>query len=184
MKYFILAVTTGLIISNPVFAQNDDGSNERQEDQERRERKADRENRKPNRKLWGILRNISDEERERLRKLHKTNPEAFKAEIAKIVKRIKAERQEKQKQNQQIKQLVKQYKNSKDDKTRQEAMDKLRVIIQKIFVTKMRENKKRLESLEKHVKKVRASYEFRQKNADKIIQARLDTLTQDTNFNW
>ena len=180
MKYLTVAVFTGFLILNPVFAQNDDAS----KDQEKQGKKTDRINRKANQKPWGILRNISAEERERLRKLHATNPEKFRKEITKIVSRAKAERQEKQKQNQQIKQLVSQYKNAKDDKTRQEVMEQLRKIISKIFVAKMRENKKRLESLEKHVQKIRKDYEFRQKNADKIIQARLDTLTQDTNFDW
>jgi len=184
MKYLTLAVFIGFLILNPAFAKNDNTDSKAQGKQEKLERKTDRPNRKANQKPWGILRNISAEERERLRKLHTADPEKFRKEIAKIVSRVKAERQEKQKQNQQIKQLVSQYKNAKDDKAKQEAIKQLKKIISKIFVTKMRENKKRLESLEKHVRKIRASYEFRQKNADKIIQARLDTLTQDTNFDW
>ena len=71
-----------------------------------------------------------------------------------------------------------------DTETKKEAMEQLRKVIQKIFLEKMQKNKKRLESLEKHVKKVRQDYEFRQKNTDKIIQRRLDTLTNDTKFDW
>ena len=184
MKYLTVAVFMGLLIVNPVFSKGEDTGGKDNNKQEQLTKRTDRRNRKTNQKPWGILKNISDEERERLRKLHATNPEEFRKEIAKIVKRVKAERQEKQKQNQQIKQLVRQYKNAKDEKTKKEAMEQLRKIIRKIFVAKMQENKKRLESLEKHVKKVRAMYEFRQKNADKIIQSRLNTLTQDTDFEW
>ncbi len=184
MKYLMLAVLTGLFIINPLFAENDD---ERNEKQEKQERKIGRKNRKINKKPsdeWEILKSISRNERERLRKLHATDPDAFQKEIAKIVERVKGTRQEKQKQNQKIRSLVSQYKNAKDDKTKKEAMEQLRKVIQKIFLSKMQENKKRLESLEKHVKKFREAYEFRQKNADKIIQSRLDTLTRDTTFNW
>jgi uncharacterized protein YjgD (DUF1641 family) len=181
MKYLILAVFAGLFIVNPVFAENNAVRDEKQGS------KTDRKNRKIDQKTsdkWQILKSISTNERERLRKLHATDPEAFKKEIAKIVERVKAARQEKQNQNQKIRNLVSLYKNAKDDKTKKEAMEQLRKVIQKIFLSKMQENKKRLESLEKRVQKVREAYEFRQKNADKIIQSRLDTLTLDTNFNW
>lgn len=189
MKYIIIAVFTGFLIINPAFTQNDSVNSE---DQTKQARKADRKKRRINQNPWELLKYISADERERLRKLHATNPKAFPEEVTKVLQRAKEERLEKEKlkqkerqrQNQQIKQLVNQYKNAKDDKAQKEAMDKLRTIIRKIFITKMQENKERLESLEKQVKKVRASYEFRQKNADKIIQARLDTLTQDTNFEW
>ena len=177
MKYLMMAVLTGLIIINPVFSEKDNVRNEKQKKQNHKNRRASK---KPS-NIWGIMKSIPGEERERLRKLHATDPDAFQKEIAKIVERVKATRQEKQKQ---IRSLVSQYKNAKDDKTKKEAMEQLRKVIQKIFLSKMQENKKRLESLEKHVKKVREAYEFRQKNADKIIQSRLDTLTRDTNFNW
>jgi restriction endonuclease S subunit len=49
---------------------------------------------------------------------------------------------------------------------------------------KMERNRKRLESLEKHVKKLRKEYDFRRKNADKIIQSRVGHLTGETNFDW
>jgi len=166
-----------LFIINPVFAGKDNVRNEKQKKPNHKDRRASK---KPS-DIWGIMKSIPGEERERLRKLHATDPDAFQKEIAKIVERVKATRQEKQKQ---IRSLVSQYKNAKDDKTKKEAMEQLRKVIQKIFLSKMQENKKRLESLEKHVKKVREAYEFRQKNADKIIQSRLDTLTRDTNFNW
>lgn len=207
MKYLLAAVLAGLFVISPAFAERD--NNERGQKRERHERDDDdrdnderverrgrdddrdndeREERRTRKKYdkrdrnqWKILQSISAEERERLRKLHATNPAAWKEEVAKIVKRIRAE---KQKLNKTIKSLVSQYKNAKDDKTKKEAMAQLRKITRDIFLEKMQKNKKRLESLEKHVKKLRQQYEFRQKNADKIIQSRLNTLTNDTKFDW
>lgn len=202
MKYLLMVVLAGLFVVSPAFAERDD--DEREEKRERREkhdrddddrdddgRNERRERKKAGKRYekrerrernpWKILQNISSEERQRLSKLHATNPEAFKKEIAKIVKRLRAE---KQKLNKKIRNLVSQYKNAKDDKTKQEAMQQLRKITRNIFLEKMQKNKKRLESLEKHVKKLRQQYDFRQKNADKIIQSRLNTLTSDTKFDW
>lgn len=199
MKYLLIATFIGLFIISPVFAERYDNNR----DDEKKERRGevhdrdddDREKKRGNRKIrqrhdkrekqeraqWKILQNISVEERKRLRQLHATNPSAFREEIAKIVKRIRAEKRE---LNKKIQSLVSQYKNSKDDKTKKEAIAQLRQITRKIFLEKMQKNKKRLESLEKHVKKLRQQYNFRQKNADKIIQSRLDTLTNDTRFDW
>ena len=140
--------------------------------------------RKSNRKspgTWRILQSISKEEAEHLRKLHATNLEAWKNEVAKITKRI---RQEKQKANKKTQDLVRQYKSAKDEASKKEALEQLRKITQKAFQEKMKKNKTRLESLEKQVKKLRQQYEFRQKNAGKIIQSRLNTLTKDKKFNW
>ena len=200
MKYLLIAAFIGLFIVSPAFAEKDDNDDDKKERGEIHNRDDERENNerekkrgsrkvrqrhdkreKQERAQWKILQNISVEERKRLRQLHATNPAAFREEIAKIVKRIRAEKKE---LNKKIQSLVSQYKNSKDDKTKKEAIAQLRQITRKIFLEKMQKNKKRLESLEKHVKKLRQQYNFRQKNADKIIQSRLDTLTNDTRFDW
>jgi len=202
MKYLLTVVLAGLFLISPAFAEKDDDErHERREREERddddrdndeieekRERRKRREREKGGKRYerrernqWKILQNISAEERERLRQLHATNPEAFKKEIAKIVKRI---RSEKQKLNKKIQSLVSQYKNAENSETKKEALEQLRKITRNIFLEKMQKNKKRLVSLEKHVKKLRQQYDFRQKNADKIIQSRLDTLTNDTKFDW
>jgi len=180
MKYLLMAVLAGFIVINPAIAEE----RPKEETREKQGGGRDRNNRKFNKKPqnpWKILQNISSEERERLSKLHATNPEAFRKEIAKIVKRIRAEKQE---LNKKIQGLVQQYKNAEDAGKKKEALEQLRKIASKIFSAKMEKNKKRLESLEKHVKKLRQQYDFRQKNADKIIQSRLDTLTSDTKFEW
>lgn len=194
MRYLLMAVLAGLFVISPAFAERD--NDERHEKRGRREKgDNDRNERKYNKRkkaLWGIMKQISAEERKRLRQLHASNPDEWRKEVAKVVKRIRQEKQESDKKNRQEKQelnkkirgLVNQYKNAKDDKTKKRAMDKLRQITRKIFLAKMQKNKKRLESLEKHVKKLRQQYNFRQKNADKIIQSRLNTLTSDTKFNW
>lgn len=183
MKYLLMAVLAGLFFINPAFAEreiNDDKRGERRErendDNERGERRE--------RNQWKILKNISAAERKKLRKLHSENPAVFRKEIAKIVKRVREQREKKEQLNQKIKKLAIQYKKAKDEETKKEAMEQLRKITKKTFMGKMQKNKKRLESLEKHVKKLRQQYEFRQKNADKIIQSRLNSLTEDKNFDW
>ena len=176
MKYLLMTVLAGFFVINPLIAENSD--TDKKEKQKRREgRKFGKRAKNP----WKMLQSISSEERKRLRQLHATNPTAFKTEVAKIVKRIK---QEKQELNKKIQSLVRQYKTAEDDKTKKETLEQLRKLTQKLFLAKMEKNKKRLESLEKHVKKLRQQYDFRQKNADKIIQSRLKTLTSDTKFDW
>ncbi|MBU8902689.1 MAG: hypothetical protein KOO69_08115 [Victivallales bacterium] len=175
MKYLLLAILAGFFVINPAVAE---------EQTKERGRRKERTERKLNRKTpgeWRILQYISKEEATHLRKLHATNIEAWKEEVAKITKRI---RQEKQKSNKKIQDLVRQYKSAKDEASKKEALEQLQTITQKAFQEKMKKNKKRLESLEKHVKKLRYQYEFRQKNADKIIQSRLKTLTKDKKFDW
>jgi hypothetical protein len=183
MKYLLTAVLAGLFLVNPAFAEEEKESGERRGRRERRERKGNTHEKreKRERSQWKILQNISAEERARLQQLHATNPEAFRKEIATIVTRIKQGKQELDKK---VKSLVAKYKTSKDAETKKEAMEQLRKITQKAFLEKMQKNKKRLESLEKHVKKLRQQYEFRQKNADKIIKSRLNSLTNDSKFDW
>ena len=178
MKYLLMAVLAGLFLISPAFAEEE--SEERGRRKERNARTGRKFNRKPPSE-WRILQSISKEEAERLRKLHATNPEAFKDEVAKIIKRIRREKQELNKKTQD---LVRQYKSAKNEEAKKEALEQLRKITQKVFLAKMQKNKKRLVSLEKQVKKLRQQYEFRQKNADKIIQSRLDSLTKDKNFDW
>ena len=187
MKYLLMAVLTGLFVISPAFAERDD--DEKEEKQERRERKKEMgRHEKRERSQWEILKHISAEERKRLRQLHATNPEAWREEVAKIVERIRTENKkilaEKQELNKKIKGLVRQYRSSEDAEKKKEAMEQLRQITRKVFLAKMEKNKKRLESLEKHVQKLRQQYDFRHKNADKIIQSRLDTLANDTKFDW
>ena len=186
MKYLLMAVLAVFFVIDPAFAERNDDERDNKSDEryEKRERKKEGKGRKFGRKApnpWKILQEISSEERKRLSKLHATNPKAWKEEVAKIVKRI---RQEKQELNKKIQGLVRQYKSSEDAGKKKEALNQLRKITKKLFLTKMEKNRKRLELLEKHVKKLRQQYDFRQKNADKIIQNRLDTLTSDTKFEW
>lgn len=186
MKFLLFAVLTGFVLVNPAIAENTD---ERHEDKERQERK-ERRKRNPRKfkqelpKQWQILRSISGEERKRLRQLYAADPKAFRQELAKIVKRIRQKDQKASKDTKKAQQLVRQYKNTQDSKKKEEILKELREVTRKIFLTKMKHNKKRLESLEKQVKKLRREYDFRKKNAEKIIQARLDTLTTKANFNW
>jgi hypothetical protein len=185
MKYMLIAILIGFTSINSVIAEVQQNQKaEEKINKEKIDKKKARKKRKSMNKLpaqWHILNSISSAERNRLRQLYATNPKAFKQELAKIVKRIK---QQKQKLNEKTRLLVQQYKNTKDAKKKKEILNQLRQITRKIFYSKMQHNKKRLEVLEKQVKILRQQYEFRQKNADKIIQARLDTLTESTNFDW
>ena len=180
MKNLLVAVLAGLFIISPAIAEESSESGERHQRRERRERKG-RKSGKKSPEQWKILQEISKEESERLRKLHATDLAAWKKEVATIVKRIKAERKA---QEQQIKKLAAQYKSAKDDTTKKEALEQLHKLTQAIFLKKMQKNKMRLESLEKHVKSLRKQYEFRKKNADKIIKSRVNSLTQERKFDW
>ena len=185
MKFLLAAVLVAFVVFNPAFAEKrqekkiDKKNDEQQKDVKKAKKKTKTPGDVP--PQWMILREISAKERERLRQLYLTDPKTFKQELTKIVDRIK---QEKRKPNIRVQQLARQYKNTDDPKKKKAILAQLRQITRKIFYGKMEFNKKRLESLEKQVKTLRQQYEFRQKNADKIIQARLDYLTSETEFEW
>jgi uncharacterized phage infection (PIP) family protein YhgE len=182
MKILVLTLLSILVIGSSATAQEKVENKETQQKKEVEKRKERKKRKaKPVPGSWHMLKNISEEERNRLRTLYETDPKTFRQELAKIIKRLRAE---KDSLNQKVKELVKQYKTSKDPKKKKAALKELREITSKIFYTKMEHNKKRLESLEKQVKNLRSQYDFRQKNADKIIQARLDALLGNTNFEW
>ena len=179
MKYLMMMLFAMFFVMNQTIAeQNEDADdNDRPPKPEWR----GKENKKRPANHWRILQNISQEERKRLRQLYASDPESFKEEVAKIAKRI---REEQQKTNAQIKELLQEYKSTKDEQKKKAALAKLRKITKDSFLAKMQHNKRRLESLEKKVKKLRQQYEFREKNVDKIIQNRVKSLLRDKNLEW
>lgn len=185
MKFLLASILTGFVIFNLAATENQQEKKvDKKSDEQPKDVKTNKKKPKTGAKIpaqWSILREISSTERERLRQLYAADPKTFKLELARIVDRIK---QEKQKSNEKLHQLVRQYKNAGDPEKKKEILEQLRQITSKAFFAKMEHNKKRLESLETQVKKLRQQYEFRQQNADKIIQARLDALTCDTEFEW
>ncbi|MFA6716193.1 MAG: hypothetical protein WC082_05770 [Victivallales bacterium] len=178
MKYLLSGIIAALFITAQAIAE-DEKTTEKSPESGKTYKKS--KNRKKTPEQWRILQEISEEERSRLRKLYASDPKAFRKELAQIVSRLKREEKE---LDRQIRALVQKYKAAKDADEKKQAYEELRKLTRKVFMNKMEKNRKRLESLEAHVKKIRGQYEFRQKNAEKIIQARLDALTNDMDFEW
>lgn len=178
MKYLLLSVLAALFIAVPVMAGDEKPALKRPGPEEEYNRLKEK---KKLVEQWGILSEIPEEDRNRLRKLYDSDQKAFQKEVARIVAQI----QEKEKElDRKVKALAEKYKAAKDPDKKQEAYEELRQLTRKIFMDKMEKNRKRLEFLETRVKAVRRQYEFRKKNADKIIQARLDALLSDMDFDW
>jgi hypothetical protein len=178
MKYLLSGLLIALFITVPAIAEEKKANNKRQGSEGKYQKNTER--RKPA-EQWRILDEISEDERARLRKLYDSDQKAFRKELAKIVSQI---RQKEKERDQLVKSLVQKYKTAKDPDEKKKVYEELRKLTRKIFMQKMENNRKRLESLEKHVKTLRRQYEFRKHNADKIIQSRLDALTSDMAFEW
>jgi chromosome segregation ATPase len=128
-----------------------------------------------------FFQSISDEEKQRLRKLRHEAPEAFRKEIKKRVDEFRSEQREK---TVRIKKLRRQYINADNETEKQKALKAIRRETEKEFKEKMAENKRRLEEAGKRLKELKAKYEERKKRADEIIKQRVKDLVRDPALQW
>ncbi|MCP3968279.1 MAG: hypothetical protein GY750_15790 [Lentisphaerae bacterium] len=132
-------------------------------------------------KMLRMLPAISNEEKDKLRKLYQTDPQAFRKEIRRLVDVYKKKKHQETKK---LKKLAYKYQNAKSSADKQKYYDEIYAITRKIFEEQMIRYKKRLEALEKQLKRLTAKYEQRQQGAEKIIKARVDYLTRNRKLDW
>ncbi len=119
--------------------------------------------------------------RSELRELQRTDPEEFEKKMAKLVKQYNAE---KTARDSKLNELVKTYQTSSDKADKDKAYAEIRKMTEEEFERNLKEQKRQLEFLENRLKAERERYETRSKNAQAIIQARLDELTQPSELRW
>ena len=127
-----------------------------------------------------IMSELSKEETLKLRELQKSDPAAFKQEIVKIIKKYK---QAHSRRDAELHSLIKAY-NSADDEGKIEIKKKITAIVRQQFDRKMELNRKNYERASKKLEELKAKLIEREKNAELIIQNRVDMLTRNPALNW
>jgi len=128
-----------------------------------------------------IFDSMTEEEKNELKKLYQENPDKFRE---KMQDKVAAYKKEQRKTSEELKNLLSKYHSSKDDNEKAALYKQIEASSRKEFLRRMEDNRKRLEVLEKQLKTLRQSYEFRRNNADKIINERVRQLTRDPNMEW
>lgn len=132
-------------------------------------------------KLREMLGNMSPEEIERLKNLHKENPEAFKEEIRKKFQERKCSMGGTSKE---VQELIQKYQQAENLDEKENCRNQIRECLRKQFKEKMEINRKRLEETENRIKELREKLEERQKRAEEIIEEHLRDLTKDPDLRW
>lgn len=132
-------------------------------------------------RILQFMNSLSDEERARLEKLRKEDPDAFKAEMQKLKEKAKEQRQQEEAK---VRELVKKYREAKTDEEKQKALNEIKAETVKQFNTMMEANKKCIEQTEKSLEEFKKRCEEQMKNSDAIIDERVKDLTKDPALKW
>ncbi len=124
---------------------------------------------------------LSPEDLERLKKLNKENPEAFREEIR---KKLESKRSESEGQNKQASELAEKFRKADADKEKVKIKNELRDSVKDEFEKKMEINRKRLEQAEKQLSEFKVKLDERKKKADEIIDGRVNDLLKDPGMKW
>lgn len=150
--------------------------------------RAENDNGKRNvRKHWHestqkILNNMPKEEYDRLKKLQKDDPQAFRKEIQGLAKKYR-NKQQKNVQKKEMDDLVFQYHVSQGDE-KEKILSKIREKVTEQFNEKMANNRANVEKTGKRLDELKKLLKTREENADKIIKERIEYLTKDPSLKW
>lgn len=128
-----------------------------------------------------FLKNLSEEEKEKLKKLRKEDPKAFREEIKKKIQEMHGKRQ---KDKQKINELISKYRKASSPEEKQKYLNEIKQETKKEFERKMKENDRHLEEAQKRLEEFRKKIETRRKKADEIIDRRMKELTTDPDLRW
>ena len=132
--------------------------------------------------LFGkFISELSQEDFERLKKLNKDNPEAFREEIR---KKMESKRSELGEQNGKASELAEKFRKTQDDSEKEKIKNELRNSVKEEFDRKMELNFKRLEQAEKQLGEFKARLDDRKKKTEEIIDGRVNDLLKDPNMKW
>lgn len=124
---------------------------------------------------------LSQEDLEKLKKLSKENPEAFREEIR---RKMESKRSELDGQNSKASELAEKFRNALNDTERAKIKGELRDSVKDEFEKKMEINRKRLEQAEKQLGEFRLKLDERKQKADEIIDGRVNDLLKDPSMKW
>jgi len=124
---------------------------------------------------------LSQEDLEKLKKLSKENPEAFREEIR---RKMESKRSEFDGQNTKASELADKFRNALNDTERAKIKGELRDSVKDEFEKKMEINRKRLEQAEKQLGEFRLKLDERKQKADEIIDGRVNDLLRDPSMKW
>ena len=124
---------------------------------------------------------LSPEDLEKLKKLNKDNPEAFREEMR---KRMESKRGEFEEQNSKASELAGKFRKTNDDNEKAKIKTELRDSVKEEFERKMEMNSKRLEQAEKQLGEFKVKLDERKKKADEIIDGRVNDLLKDPGMKW
>lgn len=127
-----------------------------------------------------IMSELSKEETIKLRELQKRDPSAFRQEIMKIIKKYK---QTHFKRDTELHNFIRSY-NAASAEEKVEIKKKITEIVRQQFNKKMELNRKSYERAKKKLQELEAKLLEREKNAELIIQNRVESLTRNPALNW
>lgn len=132
--------------------------------------------------LFGkFISELSQDDLEKLKKLSKDNPEAFREEIR---KRMESKRTEFDGQNSNATELAEKIRKTQSDTEKAKLKAELRNSVKDEFEKKMEINRKRLEQAEKQLGEFRLKLDERTQKADEIIDGRVNDLLKDPGMKW
>lgn len=129
-----------------------------------------------------LINDMPKDQQEKLKRLQRENPEAFRKEIHNLARRHKA-KQVKSAQKKEMEELVSKYHNAKGDE-KEKLLSVIREKVSKQFHDKMANSRANIEKTETRLGELKTLLKTREENADKIIQERIEYLTKDPSLKW
>lgn len=129
-----------------------------------------------------ILNSLPKDQYEKLKKLQKEDPQAFRKEIRVLTKKYNKNFQ-KTSSNKEMDDLVLQYHVAQGDE-KEKIKEKIKEKVTEQFNKKMANNRANVERTEKRLNELKRLLKVREENAEKIIQERIEYLTRDPGLRW
>jgi hypothetical protein len=129
----------------------------------------------------GLMDLFTLEEQEKLKELKKSNYQEYRKLVNTRMLEVKKEKSDEDKK---VLELRNQYLNSTSMDERAAIKKAITEITKKQFSEKMEYTRRHLEYNEKRLKELREKFEVRKKNADLILEQRVNDLLRDPELNW
>lgn len=147
-------------------------SKKRQQNKEDRGGRMSRSNQTA---IQDFFASLTDEERQELRELRRSNPQEAKKMMAEKLKKYNNQREARVKY---LNDLIGKYRQTSDKEDKEKLHAEIKKMVTEDFETNLRERKRQLVFLERRLQTERERYEARSKNSDEIIQKSVDKLTK------
>ena len=129
-----------------------------------------------------VLNAMPKEDRDKLRRMQKENPDTFRKKIQSMAKKYKAKHL-KANQRKEMDELSAKYHDAEGEE-KVKLLATIKGKITKQFNDKMLHNRENIAKTEKRLNELKAQLQKREDNAEKIIQERVRFLTKDPNLRW